>query len=122
MAQELERVARQRRATEVDPRRPNSGRRSTGQFTQREIALLMGISERAVRQIEKRALSKLMQHSGLRALWREWTGKVEEAAVPTSGACRLNPPEMAAVYALARTPAELNVLRRLIAILPSANR
>ena len=81
----------------------------------------MGISERAVREIQKRALRKLAWHPALRGIWREWTGNMEEAALPTGGECPLSEPEIAAVYALARTLPELNVLRKLIAILPSAN-
>jgi Sigma-70, region 4 len=121
IAQELERAAREQRASQVDPLRQSSGRTNAGQFTQREIGLLMGISERAVRAILKRALRKLAAHPALRDIWREWTGNVEEAAIPTGGESPLSEPEIAAVYALARTPAELNVLRKLIAILPSAN-
>lgn len=111
IAQELERAARQRQATEVDALPPKSGRRSVGQFTQNEIARLVTLSPRTIREIEKRAIRKLMRHPGLRALWREWTGNVSEAAVPAGGGCQLSEMEMTAVYSLARNPAELSPLR-----------
>jgi Sigma-70, region 4 len=72
------------------------------QFTQREIALLMGLSERAVREIEKRALRKLRQHPAMRGLWREWIG---EGATSTAD-LKLTDAEVAAGYGLAWTRAE----------------
>ncbi len=113
LAQELERAARQRRAAEVDQLRPGSMSRSEGQFTQKEIAMLMGISERAVRAIEKRALRKLNQHPAVRALWREWIG---EGAASVEDA-ELTDAEIQAVYDLAWAPAERRVLDKLMALI-----
>ena len=47
-------------------RKPRKGHR-----TQREVALVLGLSERAVRAIERRALSKLRRHPALRRLAKE---------------------------------------------------
>ncbi len=78
----------------------------TGLITQREVALLMKISERAVRNIERRAIDKLRRNPTLKQLWREWSrGDIEEEFVPR-GDWNLTPDEIATVYALAQSPAE----------------
>jgi hypothetical protein len=112
VAQKLEHEARRARADQGDPTRPGSGRSSVAQFTQKEIAILMGISERAVREIEKRALRKLKQHPALRALWRELVGEGATSTVDLE----LTDAEVAAIYGLARTWAERRVVDKLIAI------
>ena len=43
-----------------------------GPLTQAETARMLGLSERAVRNIERRALAKLLRHPQLRQLWREY--------------------------------------------------
>lgn len=97
--------------------RPGSGERELGLLTQKEVAAILRISERAVRQIEIRALQKLRLHPTLRAFWREWeTGEIEEAAFRGSGQWALSRAEIAAVYALARTPEERQALRKLFAL------
>jgi Sigma-70, region 4 len=63
------------------------------QFTQKEIAIFMGLSERAVREIEKRALRKLRQHPAMRALFREWIGE----GATSAGDLELTDAEIAAV-------------------------
>jgi Sigma-70, region 4 len=89
------------------------GRGDTGLFTQKEVAVLLRISERAVRTIERRAIEKLRRHPALRQLWREWTtGEIEEASEPRP-VWELTRAELAAVCGLARTPAERELLRRL---------
>src|SRR4051812_21128676 len=64
-AREFEGSARAERARTADDARQLSRQlrvpRQLG-LTQREVALLMGLSERALRTIEKRALRKLAQH------------------------------------------------------------
>jgi hypothetical protein len=101
VAQELEREARRAQADQGDPMPPGSQRRNVGQFTQREIAILMGLSERAVREIEKRALRKLRQHPAVRALWRELVGEsvtatadlqLTDAEIASKGAPASSPP------------------------------
>jgi DNA-binding CsgD family transcriptional regulator len=51
---------------------PVTGKLSLG-LTQREVARLMHISERAVRSIERRAIMKLRRHPLLKAIWREYS-------------------------------------------------
>jgi hypothetical protein len=91
-----------------------AGRSSPGLLTQREVATLLGISTRAVRGIERRAVNKLRQHPALRRLWQEWTGGtppfVEEAA------CDLSREEVVALASLARTPEERSVLLKVFVV------
>jgi Fic family protein len=88
------------------PRRP----RACG-LTQREVALLLGLSERGVRAIERRALRKLAQHPQLREIWRQFL-----AGELTEQACRLSAPEIEALWGLARSRAERETLRKVLAI------
>jgi hypothetical protein len=125
LAKKWEEEARRKRAAQGDlPKKPTirvrhgSGKSESGPFTEREIALLVGISERAVREIQRRAIDKLRRHPALRALWREWeTGEVEEGVEVTTGGWQLDASEIAAVYALARMPEERLVLRKLIGMI-----
>lgn len=97
--------------------RPGSREREIGLLTQRDVASIMKISERAVRAAEARAFDKLRRHPALRDFWREYqTGEVAESATPTPGAWTLSRAEVAAVYALARTPEERQALRKLFAM------
>jgi hypothetical protein len=103
VAQALEKAARRARAEQgelggpvVRARPPGSG------LTQKEVALLIGMSERGVRAVERRALEKLRRHPALRAFWREW---IDEGATSTLG-LELTAAEVAAIYGLARTRAE----------------
>lgn len=82
-----------------------------GGLTQREVALVMKLSERAVRAIEKRALRKLAQHPQLREIWRQYlAGELAEHEQ------RLSAPEIQAVLGLARSQAELETILRVLAI------
>src|SRR5207248_1215931 len=84
-------------------------------LTQKEVSVLMKISERAVRQIERRAITKLRNHPVLKEVLREWQGRdIDEGAAAT--ACQLSQEEMEAVLALARTSYERSVLRKLLRI------
>jgi hypothetical protein len=85
-----------------------AGRGGTG-LTQKEVALVMGMSERGVRAVERRALDKLRRHPALRAIWGEWIGEGEDV--------ELTDAEVAAIYGLARTRAERRVLDKLMAVL-----
>jgi hypothetical protein len=88
-------------------------------FTQREVAMIMQISERAVRNIERRAIAKLRQNPVLKALWREWNqGEIEEGFL-SRGDWNLTPGEVAAVYDLAQTPAEREAIRKMMALIGS---
>ena len=124
VAHKLEREAKRKHAAKGSlAKKPTirvqrgSGKSEPGVLTQREVAVFLGISERAVRDIERRAIEKLRHHPALRALWREWkTGEVEEAAHAGAGRWGLSSSEIAAVYALAQTPEEREVLRRVLAL------
>jgi hypothetical protein len=97
--------------------RPTGAARQQGCLTQKEVAVLLKLSERAVRQIEKDAIEKLRRHPLLQSLWREWgTGEVEEAASLDSKQWALSRAEIAAVYGLARSSAERQALRKVLAL------
>jgi len=100
--------------------RPGSAERELGLLSQREVGLVMKVSERAVRAIEQRAFDKIRRHPALRDFWREHTsGEVAEAVSPDPRDWALTRPELDAVYALARTPEERQALRKLIALTQS---
>lgn len=123
-ARAWEEEAKRKRATQaVAPRkptirvRPGSGERELGLLTQAEVATIMKISERAVRAIERRAFDKLRRNPALRDFWREYaTGEVKESVPRSTGPCQLSQSEIAAVYALARTPVEQRALRKILAV------
>ena len=101
--------------------RPGSGKRELGLFTQREVGMILNISERAVREIERRAFDKLRRHPALRDFWREHeTGEVVEAAFPGPAAWTLSRAEIDAIYALAQTAAERQALRKLFGLAQAA--
>jgi transcriptional regulator with XRE-family HTH domain len=86
--------------------------RSTGRgLTQQEVAVLLGISERAVRTIERRAIRKLAQHPKLRKLWRQYL-----AGELTEDGHTLSEPEIEALLGLARSQAELETILRVLEI------
>jgi hypothetical protein len=121
LAQELEDQDRRRRGfVAKQPQRSfvrvtaGGGTGNEGLFTQREVAALLRISERAVRNIERRAIEKLRRHPELRAIWQEWVkGGIKEGVAPAAN-WELNRSEIAALYGLAHTPAERSLLRRLL--------
>src|ERR1035437_6129792 len=88
LAQEWEATAkRKREAHGALPGQPvvrvraGSAERQLGWLTQREVAMILKISERSVREIERRAFDKLRRHPALRDFWREYrTGEVEESS------------------------------------------
>lgn len=119
IAQEWEAAARRKRGTAPEtPRKAlvrarGSGEGDTGLFTQKEVAAILKISERCARATERRAIDKLRRHPALRQLWREWmSGEIGEGTHPRP-AWTLNSAEVAAVYDLAQTPVERELLRRL---------
>jgi hypothetical protein len=124
LGKEWEQAAKRRRAAQgTPPRKPTmrvrgiSAEHEVGLLSQAEVAAFMHITERAVRDIERRAFDKIRRHPGLRAFWSEWlTGEVEEAASQTLADWALTRAEIAAVYALAKTPAERQALRKLLAL------
>ena len=84
------------------------GRRNAS-LTQGEIAATLGLSERAVRAIEKRALLKLRRHPLLREVWAEFASQpVEEDAID------LTPEEIGALFGLVRNPFERRALLKVL--------
>jgi hypothetical protein len=101
--------------------RPGSVEKGLGGFSQQEVAAIMRISRRTVREIERRALAKLRSHPALQDFWREWTtGQIKETALRVSKQWTLSRVEVAAVYALARTTVERQALRKLLALTQGA--
>jgi hypothetical protein len=97
--------------------RPGSAEKGLGCLSQKEVAAILRMPERAVREIERRAFDKLRRHPALKNLWREWqTGQIKETALRASKQWALNRAEVAAVYAMARTTVERQALRKLLAL------
>jgi len=87
--------------------------RQNASLTQAEIAAILGLSERAVRTIEKRALIKLRRHPLLRAIWAEHMGSppVEEDSFD------LTPQDIAALFGLARSPIERHAILKVLILI-----
>ncbi len=124
LAQECEAEAKRKRESQpAEPPKPTirvgpgSAERELGLLSQKEVAAIMRISERAVREIERQPFNKLRRHPALRDFWREWTaGDIKEADSDGPANWALSRAEIAALYALAWTPAERHVLRKLFAL------
>jgi len=113
VAQKLEQEARRTRAAQGELDKPVArARPESSGLTQQEVALLMGLSERGVRAVERRALEKLRRHPALQAIWREWIGKGAGSAEDLE----FTDAEVAAVYGLARTRAEQRAVENLMAL------
>jgi hypothetical protein len=96
--------------------RPGSAERAAGLLSQKEVAAIMKISERAVRETERSTFEKIRNHPLMRQFWREWEGcKIDEAALGSDW--QLSDDEIVAVYNLARTPEERKVLRKVMALM-----
>jgi hypothetical protein len=127
LADEWEAEARRKRAAlGIQPKKPTvrvragSPEHQAGLRSQQEVAIILRLSTRAVRAIERRAIQKLRNHPALQEFWREWTGEMEEAASYAAGQWDLSQSEIAALYGLAKSPAELEVLRKLIALIQAS--
>jgi hypothetical protein len=97
--------------------RPGSAEKGLGCLSQKEVAAILRMSERAVREVERRAFEKLRRHPALKDFWREWqTGEIKETALRAAKQWTLSRAEVAAVYALARTTVERQALRKLLAL------
>jgi hypothetical protein len=91
-------------------RRPASGT-GTGPLTQRETALLLGMSERAVREAERRAIQKLRNHPQMREIWQDYlSAELDEEHL------LLTQDEIEALFNLARTPEEQRLVRKVLAL------
>ena len=124
LARRWEAEAKRRRAAQpaAPPKltirvRPGSAEKELGCLSQKEVAAILRMPERAVREVERRAFEKLRRHPALKDFWREWTtGQIKETALRVSKQWTLSRVEIAAVYALAETPAEQQALRKLLAL------
>ena len=97
--------------------RPSSAEKELGCLSQKEVAAILRMSERAVREIERGAFEKLRRHPALKNFWREWqTGKIKETALRAAKQWALSRVEVAAVYAMAKMPEERQALRKLLAL------
>lgn len=129
LAKEWESEARQQRQGSSRRPRPSSHRvkrqNASGEapaeagLTQREVALLLGMSERAVRNIEKRALAKLRAHPDLRGLFDEILGLegLHESRSQADGDLvyfELTPGEARAILSLGCSPEERLLMVRLM--------
>ena len=71
--------------------------------------MLLNISERGVRAIERRALRKLRNHPLLRQVWREYlAGELEENQEA------LTPDEIQALLNLTRTREERSLIQKIV--------
>ncbi len=128
VAREWEADARRKRLAQgALPRKPvirvrrGSAEHEVGLMSQAEVAAFMHISARAVRDAERRGFDKIRRR--MREFWNEWlTGEVEEAASQALADWVLTREEINAVYALAQTPEERQVLRKVLALTQVAGR
>ena len=88
---------------------PATGTLSLG-LTQREVAMLLHLSERAVRTIERRAMTKLRRHPVLKAIWREYSESQSWREDPAP----LTPQEVEALLGLATTWIERHLLWKVL--------
>jgi DNA-binding transcriptional regulator YiaG len=109
-APEQSRTPRDRTDSSTKPSlvRVASSRQRVG-LTQREVAVLLRVSERAVRNIERRAIKKLFADPGLRQAWQDYlNGNLEEDGLA------LTPEEAEALLGLVRTLEEWLVVRKVL--------
>lgn len=92
--------------------RQQPGTPRSGLLTQKEVAMLLNMSERAVREIERRAIQKLRNHPLLRQVWRQYlAGELDEQ----HGV--LTPKEIEALFGLANSPEELFLIQKTLGLL-----
>lgn len=97
--------------------RPGSAERKLGLLTQREVGMILRISERAVREIERRAFDKIRRHPALKDFWpKRDTGEIKETELGAASEWALSSSEIAAVATLTRTSAERQALRKLLVL------
>jgi predicted transcriptional regulator len=78
-------------------------------LTQKEVAMLLGISERAVRDIEHRALRKIRSHPLMREVWRQYlNGELDEAQL------LLTPAEIEALFNLVSSTEERRLIQKVL--------
>ena len=84
-------------------------------LTQAEVAVVMRLSERAVRAIERRAVRKLRQHPLMRSIWAELRSASPSVSVEES--VDLNAEELAALLGLVESPEERHALMKVLTAL-----
>lgn len=105
------RLGRPPRKPILRARRQEPGTTRSGPLTQLEVAALLGMSERAVREIERRALEKIKSHPALRQVWQKYlAGELDEQALV------LTAEEVAALFGLAHTPEERHLIRKILRV------
>jgi len=83
-----------------------------GPLTQREVAQLLNLSERAVRNIERRAIEKLKEHPLLRQVWRKYLeGELDEDGLWLNGA------EVTALFSLAQNSTERQLIQKVLRLI-----
>jgi hypothetical protein len=85
---------------------PGPGR---GTLTQKEVARLLNMSERGVREIEHRALQKLRSHPLLKQVWQQYLGGDLDEAQNL-----FTPDEIEALFSVALTPVERVLIQKLV--------
>jgi hypothetical protein len=107
-AQRLGRKMGQQPAALRVRRRPQSAPRpNSGGLTQAEVAALLKLSQRAVRDIEKRAIAKLRAHPLLREIWTDYlASKVDETRMELDNDGSLTALDILALLDLAQTQSE----------------
>jgi hypothetical protein len=115
VAKDWEAKAREQRAKGRTPRKPMLRvRRSEPGFgppllSQREVARLLHMSERGVREAERRAFQKLRNHPLLKQVWRQYVrGELDEEHF------LLTHDEVEALFNLARTPEEQHLIEKVL--------
>jgi hypothetical protein len=105
-------VGRTRRKPIWRVRRQQPGSAPSGLLTQKEVALLLNMSERGVREVERRALQKLRSHPLLRQAWQEYLiGELDEAELV------LTRQEIEALFAVAHTPEERGLIQKVLRLI-----
>jgi hypothetical protein len=85
----------------------------TGQLTQKEVALLLGMSERGVREVERRAFEKLRRHPLLRQIWQQY----QRDELDEDQELELTQEEKAALMGLAQTAEERAVIASILRLI-----
>jgi len=83
-------------------------------LSQREVAQLLHMSERGVREVERRAFRKLRNHPLLKQVWQQYlSGELDENQ-PT-----LTQDEIQALFNVARTPEEQHLIEKVLRLTQS---
>jgi hypothetical protein len=125
IARQWEAEARKRRTPQSNPPKgasfrvaPGSSERDLGCLTQREVAAIMNLTERGVRQIEKRAIEKLRRHPAFGHLWRQYlAGELDESVFAPSMGSSLSADEVAVLITLTSGPFERRALHKAVLII-----